>query len=142
MKNKQYWYSSPFFAYKGGYQIRLRVSAAECKGTHVSVHLYLMKGPHDDKLEQPGHWPLRATFTIELLNQFNDSFCHLVVYYFDNSTCANRIMYEGYVGMVYGGDFISLNDLLYNIIIATVKHFTSEFLTVHVIHVPIYTINY
>ena len=32
-----------------------------------------MKGPHDDKLEQSGHWPLRGTFTIELLNQLNDS---------------------------------------------------------------------
>ena len=35
-----------------------------------------MKGPHDDKLEQSGHWPLRGTFTIELLNQLNDSDHH------------------------------------------------------------------
>jgi len=27
-----------------------------------------MKGPYDDELE----WPLRGTFTIELLNQIND----------------------------------------------------------------------
>ena len=39
------------------------------EGTHVSVFLYLMKGSHDDELEQSGHWPLRGTFTIELLNQ-------------------------------------------------------------------------
>ena len=32
------------------------------EGTHVSVFLYLLKGPHDDKLEQSGHWPLRGTF--------------------------------------------------------------------------------
>ena len=32
-----------------------------------------MKGPHDDKLEQLGHWPLRGAFTIELLSQLNDS---------------------------------------------------------------------
>ena len=45
-------------------------------GTHVSVYLHLMKGPHDDELEQSGHWPLRGTFTIELLNQLNDSDHH------------------------------------------------------------------
>ena len=30
------------------------------EGTHVSLYLYLMKGPYDDKLEQSGHWPLRG----------------------------------------------------------------------------------
>jgi len=39
------------------------------KGTHVSVYLYLMKGPYDDKL---GHWPLRGMFKAELLSQVND----------------------------------------------------------------------
>ena len=53
------------------------------EGTHVSVFLHLMKGPHDDKLEQSGHWPLRGTFTIELLNQLNDSdhYSHIVLFH-------------------------------------------------------------
>ena len=74
LKQQEEWRSSPFFAFDGGYQMYLKADAAgNCEGTHVSVNLYLMKGPHDDKLEQSGHWPLRGTFTIELLNQLNDS---------------------------------------------------------------------
>ena len=46
------------------------------KGTHMSAYLNLMKGPHDDKLKQSGHWPLRGTFTIELLDQLNDNDHH------------------------------------------------------------------
>ena len=75
-KEKEEWYSDPFFAFKGGYQMRLKVFAAgngKGKGTHVSVFLYLMKGPHDDELEQSGHWPLKGTFTVELLNQVKDN---------------------------------------------------------------------
>ena len=69
------WFSEPFFAFEEGYKMCLKVYPAgygDGEGTHVSVYLYLMKGPHDDKLEQSGHWPLRGTFTIELLNQLND----------------------------------------------------------------------
>ena len=75
--NSQPWFSSPFFAFNEGYQMCLRVDAAgngQGAGTHVSVFLVLMKGPHDDKLEQSGHWPLRGTFTIELLDKLNDNF--------------------------------------------------------------------
>ena len=60
--SKEEWISSPFFAYEGGYQMCLRVDAGgygDGKGTHVSVYLHLMKGPHDDKLEKSGYWPLR-----------------------------------------------------------------------------------
>ena len=67
----------------------LRVDAAgngDGKGTHVSVYLYLMKGPHDDELEQSGHWPLKGTFTIELLNQLNDSDHHICMVQFHASS--------------------------------------------------------
>lgn len=50
----------------------IRVDAARNgsgRGTHLSVFLYLMKGPHDDELT----WPLRGMFTIQLLNQISDS---------------------------------------------------------------------
>ena len=76
MKNKNHWYSSPFLAFTEGYQMCLRVVTVgyySNEDTDVSVLLYLMKGPHDDKLEQSGYWPLRGTFTIELLNQLNDN---------------------------------------------------------------------
>ena len=77
--NKEQWYSKPFLAFNEGYQVCLRVYAdgfGDGKGTHVSVFLHLMKGAHDDELEQSGHWPLRGTFTVELLNQLSDKDYH------------------------------------------------------------------
>ena len=96
-KNKEIWHSNSFFAFQGGYKMRLRVSAAgsnDGEGTHVSVYLHLMKGPHDDKLEQSGHWPLRGTFTIELLNQLSDNNHHSHVvqsHHYLCSECTNRV---------------------------------------------------
>ena len=80
MKNKRQWYSSPFFTFAEGYKVQIRVDPAvygdgEITHDHVFVYLFLLKGPHDDKLivQQSGDWPIKGTFTIELLNQFNDS---------------------------------------------------------------------
>ena len=76
---KEDWYSEPFLAFNEGYQVCLRVYAdgfGDGKGTHLSVFLHLMKGAHDDNLEQSGHWPLRGTFVIELLNQLSDKDHH------------------------------------------------------------------
>ena len=96
-KNKEIWHSNSFFAFQEGYEMRLEVYAAggTVEGTHVSVYLYLMKGPHDDKLEQSGHWPLRGTFTIILLNQLNDNDHHSrkVTYTsFTPSNATNRVV--------------------------------------------------
>ena len=74
-KNKEHWFSDPFFAFTGGYKMCLSVYANGInngENTHVSILLHLMKGPYDDDLQHSGHWPLRGTFTIELLNQLND----------------------------------------------------------------------
>ena len=75
-ENKEQWYSKPFFAFQQGYQMCLNVytdGIYDGEATHVSVYLYLMKGPPDDKLDQSSHWPLSGTFTIELLNQLNNN---------------------------------------------------------------------
>ena len=51
--DREVWSSNPFFAFGGGYQMCLKVYVAgrgNGEGTHISVYLYLMKGPHDDKL--------------------------------------------------------------------------------------------
>ena len=72
IKKKENWTSSPFFAFDGGYQMCLKLYPAgigQGAGDHVSVELYLMKGPHDEKLQQSGHWPLRGNFSVDLLNQ-------------------------------------------------------------------------
>ena len=74
-KIKIQWYSDPFYTHNKGYKMCLRIDAAgvgEGKGTHLSVFLYLMKGPHDDELT----WPLRGKFEIKLLNQISDSEHH------------------------------------------------------------------
>ena len=98
LMNKEEWWSNPFFAFGGGYQISLSVSTAsngKGEGTHASVYLHLMKGPHDDKLEQSGHWPLRGTFTIELLNQLNDSDHYSRMLQFHHhrcSECSDRVV--------------------------------------------------
>ena len=76
---KEDWYSKPFLVFNEGYRMCIKVYAdgvGDGKGTHVSVYLHLMKGEHDDKLEQSGHWPLRGTFIIELLNQLSDKDHH------------------------------------------------------------------
>ena len=75
-----------------------------------------MKGPHDDKLVTA--WPLRGTFTIELLNQLNDSdhYSYMVQFHHHRcSECTNRVLEEV---MAYSGrgepQFISHDVLLHN----------------------------
>ena len=75
LESKEPWYS-PFLAFDRGYQICFAVlcaGALDDEGTHVSLIINLIKGPHDDSPEQRGRWPFRGTFTIELLNQLSDS---------------------------------------------------------------------
>ena len=76
------WFSDPFYTHNNGYKMRLRVDAAGCcegEGTHLSVFLCLMKGPHDDELT----WPLKGKFEIKLLNQISDSehYCMIFNYF-------------------------------------------------------------
>jgi len=98
-KNKQEWYSEPFFAFWRGYKMCLKVDAAgfgDGEGTHVSVYLYLMNGPYDDELEQSGHWPLRATFKIELLDQlYNDNHTHYTTFDGVSSKHTDRVKEQG-----------------------------------------------
>ena len=67
----------------------LRVNAAgygDGKGTHLSVLLSLMKGPHDDELT----WPLSGEYRIELLNQISDCEHHSLTMSF--STSSNHVV--------------------------------------------------
>ena len=76
-KNGTEWYSNPFCTHNKGYKMCLCVDVAgsgDGEGNHLSVFLYLMKGPHDDELT----WPLRGKFQIRLLNQISDSEHHSV----------------------------------------------------------------
>ena len=120
LSSKEKWYSYPFFAFSEGYQLCLQVYAAgdgNGEGTHVSVYLYLMKGPHDDKLEQSGHWPLRGTFTIELLNQLNDSdhYSHMVQFHHHLwRECSNRVSVDLIANSGCGNAQFISHDTLHN----------------------------
>ena len=84
-KGKVKWCSDPFYTVNKGYKMGLHIYAAgnsDGKGTHLSVYLCLMKGPHDNELT----WPLRGKFEIKLLNQISDSEHHLVTVTFGDDT--------------------------------------------------------
>ena len=78
------WYSDPFYTHNKGYKMCLCVYAAgdDDEGIHLSVYLYLMKGPHDDELT----WPLEEIFEITLLNQVSDSGHHTFTLAYDDDT--------------------------------------------------------
>ena len=70
-RKKDYWLSPPFYTHTGGYKLLFNIVAngwGVCKGTHVSVYVYLMRGEHDDYLK----WPFRGAVTIQLLNRKSD----------------------------------------------------------------------
>ena len=89
--NKVIWYSESFYTNNKGYKMCLRVDSAgngNGKGTHLSLYLYLMKGPHDDELT----WPLKGKFEIKLLNQIGDSEHHSKTMTYDDDDNVNRVM--------------------------------------------------
>ena len=114
VNNSIRWVSDPFFAFERGYQM---VFVIEPKGTNMSVHLHLMKGPYDDELQQSSHWPMRGAFVIELLNQHSDSNHHRKFQIFTDELCiecTSRIV-EGTVAKGLGkNNFIPLSMLINN----------------------------
>ena len=80
---KKKWHSEAFYTHNKGYKMCLRIFAAGAnEDTHLSVFLYLLKGPHDDELT----WPLRGKFKIDLLNQVSDSEHHSCILSYDDYT--------------------------------------------------------
>jgi len=70
-RDAEEWYSNSFYSHDKGYKMCICVDCSgddDAKGTHLSVFLCLMKGPHDDKLA----WPLREKFQVKLFNQISD----------------------------------------------------------------------
>ena len=70
-----YWHSEPFYTHPGGYKMCLIVDAdgdKEGEGTYIGVHLLMLCGEFDDRLE----WPFRGKLTIRLLNQIGDHMHH------------------------------------------------------------------
>ena len=86
-ENNLQWYSGPFYTDDEGYKMCLKVSVngdGNGRGTHVSVGLCLMRGPHDYYLA----WPLRERFKIILLNQNLKNHSRIITY---NNSVSNEI---------------------------------------------------
>ncbi|XP_019848838.1 PREDICTED: uncharacterized protein LOC109580272 [Amphimedon queenslandica] len=67
-KSNKHWYSPSFYSHEKGYKLCLRVRAngeSQGSGTHLSIHIHLMRGDYDDVLK----WPVRGKVTLELLNR-------------------------------------------------------------------------
>ena len=81
--NKLQWVSNPFYAFKGGYLMCMKVSVAgydDGEDTYMSVFLHLMKGQYDDELS----WPMRGEYTITLLEpEFMSSTHYYATVHFD-----------------------------------------------------------
>ena len=64
--------SAPFYTHAGGYQMAIRVcinGVNAGKGTHVSVHVLLLRGKYDARLK----WPFVGTLAYTLLNQLDEN---------------------------------------------------------------------
>jgi len=104
-KSNQVWCSEAFFTHERGCKIKLFVIAAGYgfgKGTHVSVYMYLLKGPYDDQLE----WPVNMDAKVMLLNQISDK-DHVVM---TAKVVANRVGFTKLL-VVNVDQFISCKDL-------------------------------
>ena len=70
-KSNKHWYSPSFYSHEKGYKLCLRIRAngeSQGSGTHLSIHIHLMRGDYDDVLK----WPVRGKVTLQLLNRNRD----------------------------------------------------------------------
>ena len=112
------WFSNPFYTGPDGYKLKLRVRAigtGKLIGTHVSVHVHLMKGENDERLT----WPFKCNITIQLLNWREDKgHVEKTVPINDRTDikACTRVMEGDTASHGFGyGQFISHSDLYYNI---------------------------
>ena len=75
-RQKTQWFSQPFYTHSNGYKIQLSVLFNDNVGSHMSVALYIMKGPYDGQLE----WPMKGTYKVTMLNQSSNSMHHSVTH--------------------------------------------------------------
>ncbi|XP_065895325.1 TNF receptor-associated factor 4-like [Dysidea avara] len=98
------WYSDPFYTHPNGHKMCLYCYAGT---THLSVHLYLMKSPHDDRLR----WPLKGYCEMKLLNQVSDSEHYTGTGNYDTNSHI-RVTSAERLSMWYSNQFITNKHLL------------------------------
>ena len=89
-KDNEVFNSQSFSTATDGYKMQIKVypnGEGDGEGTHVSVHVPILKGDNDDNLK----WPFIGTVKIELLNQLEDKNHHLMILSLDeeNNACAD-----------------------------------------------------
>ena len=103
------WFSHSFFSHQHGYKMQLEIRAS--RNQRVSLFLYMMKGPHDDRLQ----WPFSGDIVLELVNWQSDSSHHrktlCLSSRISNTTCERVIGRERGADCWGYPDFIS-HDLL------------------------------
>ena len=70
-KNKEIFFSDPFYSHLNGYKMRVKIhvnGTGSGEGTHISVSILFLKGPHDQSLQ----WPFLGEVTFTILNQMGD----------------------------------------------------------------------
>ena len=113
-KDNEEWLSPPFYTHPHGYKMCLRIDVngdSSGKGTHVSLHVYLMRGEFDDQLK----WPFQGSITIKLLNQEEDKEHIVKTIYYDGTASAessNRVVGREWATSARGlSTFIEHTDL-------------------------------
>ena len=90
-KDKDGWYSPPFYTGPGGYKMCITVSAhgiGRGAGTHVTMLIHLMRGEYDSRLV----WPFRGGITIQLVNHYNEKdHCELIVPFNDAAVASGNV---------------------------------------------------
>ena len=111
-KEKLLWYSEPFYSQIGGYKMRAEVHAGGVhtgKGTHISVHVALMRGKNDPHLR----WPFRGKVTVQVF--CCKAWSHentIVIDHSVDDACANRPLADSIGNPSWGVyKFVSLDSL-------------------------------
>ena len=103
------WMCPPFYTELGGYKMAIEISAngeGAGKNTHVSVYIRIMRGEYDDQLQ----WPLRASVTIQLISQWNESHYEMTTPFYEWARVT-----DGVVGAGWGWDkFVSHREVEFN----------------------------
>ena len=128
-KNKETWYSQPFFVFRNKCEMCLRVDLSgfmDSEGmAFLSVYLYI-RDLHDITVSYC-NWPLRGSFVVELLNQISDTMHHrqnmMITYIPGKYEITDEIFFSfsgwGYQKFIshkalyYNRNFYSRNDSLY-----------------------------
>ena len=98
-KNKEYWYSPPFYTHPRGYKMCLRVNPDQ-DDKHISVGVRLMRGDFDSLLK----WPFEDSVAFKVLNQLEDSEHYRFTAVFSGTRYGCRVTDGDRAGHGRGGD--------------------------------------